>query len=611
MNKCDFCFKCLLFLLTLVFFIPAQAYENSSFQWAAGTSAKLQRGEVLEYHGYTIEAAQFPSPVESDRYNEAPAEPVEGFVGVNILKNGIFIAKVTLMQGDSYILPDGELRVTAKTLPARNGKEWLYESYTPWAVIEVNPRGKPDLQILIDTDEEKYVSSPSNEIVATLYIENSGQADVTNVDVDLETPLELKRGVLKYHYDMMKKGEAITEIIIFHTPIIQEQKMYRIVANVTGFDVKNIVYAAKSQKDIMITIEPERGLSLRKTTFSKLYLKDTAMVTLSLKNNGKETASNVTIKDSLPKEFKLIGNKTLNWIIDLPPGGEWTYRYLVKPIEANPDGIVFPSAIADYKIKMETYGIRSNQPKVRVNGPKIVLSKKTDVSEIEINETVNILKIMITAENKGNTPTKVFINDKLPENATIIDGNNTYEAFLEADKIISYNYSIKVDSAPPFNIPSANADYFELGTTGVKISTKSQELEIKVKEPEIILPEPTPEINSTSVNITVPVINQSFNNTNSSKSNNSTGLFKILDTIVSSIFACNNNSFFFACTSLGQNNSGNTTSTQTTLETTPENISSPVNESFNNTNSSENNNSTGLFNILDTIVSSIFTGNNS
>ncbi len=576
MNKKDFCFTGVLILLTLlVFFIPAQAYENSQLQWAPGTSAKLQRGETLIYNDYSIEAIQFPSPVESDRYNEAPAEPVEGFVGVNILKNGIFIAKVTLMQGDSYILPDGELRVTAKTLPARNGKEWLYESYTPWAVIEVNPRGKPDLQILIDTDEEKYVSSPSNEIVATLYIENSGQADVTNVDVDLETPLELKRGVLKYHYDMVKKGEAITEIIIFHAPIIQEQKMYRIVANVTGFDVKNIVYTAKSQKDIMITVEPERGLSLRKTTFSKLYLKDTAMVTLSLKNNGKETASNVTIKDSIPKEFKQIGNKTLNWIINLPPGGEWTYRYLVKPVEANPDGIVFPSAIADYKIKMETYGIRSNQPKVRVNGPKIVLAKKTDVTEIEINETVNILKIVVTAENMGNTPTKVFINDKLPENATIIDGNNTYEAFLEAGKIISYDYTVQVDSAPPFNIPSANADYFELGTSGMKISTASQEFEIKVKEPEILLPEPTPEIIPTPVNVTAPVINESLNYTNSSKNKNAEGFFKIIDNIISSFFSCNNSSLFFACNSFGQNNSVNTTSTYTTglPESTPENIS--------------------------------------
>lgn len=590
MNKRDFCFTCLLLLLTFVFFIPAQAYEESQLQWAQGTSAKLQRGDVLTYNGYTIEAVMFPSPVESDRYNEAPAEPVEGFVGVNISKNGVFISKTTLMLGDFYILPDGELRVIAKTLPARNGKEWLYESYTPWAVIEVNPRGIPDLQILIDTDEEKYVSSPSNEIVATLYIENSGQADLTNVDVDLETPLELKRGVLKYHYEIVKKGEAITETIIFHPPIIQEQKMYKIVANVTGFDVKDLYYSAISQKDITITIEPERGLSLRKTTFSKLYLKDTAMVTLSLKNNGKETASNVTIKDSIPKEFKLIGNKTFNWIIDLPAGGEWTYRYLVKPVEANKDGILFPSATADYKIGKETYGIRSNQPKVRVNGPKIVLSKKTDVSEIDINETVNILKIMVTAENTGNTPTQVFINDKLPENATIIEGNNTYEAFLEAGKKISYDYTVQVDSAPPFIIPSANADYFELGTTGMKISTKSQELEIKVKKPEIILPEPTPEIIPTPDNEFAPIINGSLNNTNSSENKNSTGLFNILDTILSSFFSCKENSLFFVCNSSDQNNSVSTNTTQTPSipESVHDNKPAPViNGSMNKMNSSD------------------------
>jgi len=103
MNKKYFCSISVLILLTLlVFFIPAQAYENSQLQWAQGTSSRLQRGEVLTYNGYTIEAFQFPSPVESNRYNETPAEPVEGFVGVNILKNGIFISKATLMLGDSY-----------------------------------------------------------------------------------------------------------------------------------------------------------------------------------------------------------------------------------------------------------------------------------------------------------------------------------------------------------------------------------------------------------------------------------------------------------------------------------------------------------------------------
>jgi len=336
-------------------------------------------------------------------------------------------------------------------------------------------------------------------------------------------------------------------------------------------------------------------------------LKDTAMITLSLKNNGKETVTNITIKDSLPKEFKLIGNKTLNWIIDLPPNGEWTYRYLVKPINANKDGIVFPSATADYKIKMETYGIRSNQPKVRVNGPRIVLVKKVDVTEIDINETVNILKIMVTAQNTGNTPTKVFINDMLPENSTIIDGNKTLEAFLEAGKNVSYNYSIQVESPPPITIPAANADYFELGTTGMKISTASQEFTIKVKEPEIVLPEPTSENIFIPENVPSPVINESLNNKNSTENKNAEGLFKIFDNILSSFFTCSNNSLFFTCNSLDQNNSVSPTSTHMTSlpESTPKIIPTPYNESALLINGSMNNKNSSEIKTLDDI-SNIF-----
>lgn len=146
--------------------IATADFESSQLQWTAGVSGKLVRGEVLTYKGYSVEAIAFPAPVESAKYAAEPEEPVEAFVGLNISKNGRFISTVALRLGESYVVPDGELKVTANELPPKNAKEWIFESYAPWAVIELNPRGTPRLGVSIQTDKDKYISSYTTEVVA-------------------------------------------------------------------------------------------------------------------------------------------------------------------------------------------------------------------------------------------------------------------------------------------------------------------------------------------------------------------------------------------------------------------------------------------------------------
>jgi hypothetical protein len=137
--------------------VGAQTFDSSQLQWRQGVSGRLIRGETLTYGGYSIEVTSFPAPVESAKYKPEPVEPVEPFVGLNISKDGSFIGAVALRLGESYIVPDGELKVTANELPAQNAKEWIFESYAPWAVIEMDPRGTPGLAVSIQTDEDQYV----------------------------------------------------------------------------------------------------------------------------------------------------------------------------------------------------------------------------------------------------------------------------------------------------------------------------------------------------------------------------------------------------------------------------------------------------------------------
>lgn len=495
--------------------------EGLQLQWTGGVSGKLMRGEVLTYKGYSVEVIDFPAPVESSKYKPEPEEPVTPFVGLNISKKGKFINRFVLGLSESYIIPDGELKVTAKELPAQNAREWLFESYAPWAIIELNPRGTPQLGVSIQTDKDKYTSSYTTDIVTTVILENTGSADAVNVDMAIPTELPIKKGNLKYHYDRIKIGESITESLTFTTPILTEQKTQTISANVSGYDVMDIPYTATSSKNISITSEVPVSLTIKKSTVDKMYLKDYTIVSLSIKNNGRYDADNVNITDYLPDGFRLLGSRSLNWVVDIPVGGEWDYRYTIRPVKANKEGVVFPAATVEFTFRNEFYSLQSNQPRIIVYGPGIALYKQTDVYEVNPGDTVTVTVI---AENTGSTPTRVSIMDTLPDKVTLISGSTVKEDFLEATRKIGFNYTIRVDSNEPITLPPATAEFFELGSKGRRLSANSQEFEIHIKSltktqtptphittpvPAVTLPKKTPEpalVTTTPVPAVTPAV---------------------------------------------------------------------------------------------------------
>lgn len=516
----------ILVLILSLFISCALAFETSQLQWEQGGSYTLRRGDVISAMNYSLKIIAFPSPVESDKYKEVPEEPVEPFVGLNLSKNGIYIGTIILRQGESYITPDGDLKITAKTLPAQNSIEWLFENYSPWAEIELAQRGIPGLSLTVDTDNTRYISSSDQDIVATVTLENAGSADAFNIDMVIDTELPVIKGKLKYHYDRLKAGEPIIETLTFSKPVITKQKTHSISAKVRANDVMDSIYTAESLANILITVEPVQSLSIQKSSSStKMYLKDYSMISLSLKNNGKYDIKSVTIKDSIPTGFKLLGNHTLRWVVDIPAGGEWDYRYLIKPLEPDKEGILFPVATAEFSEENELYSIRSNQPKIVVYGPKISLRKLTDVSEINPGDTVTVTVI---AENTGSTPTKIFINDTLPENASFVSGRTALEDYLEVNNAVNFSYMLQIDSGKPIKLPPATAVYYELGTMGEKKNTTSQEPEIGIKS--LPTPVPTQEIiieETVNVDFSQGNITNSSNGTNGSVIKNSPSIFDI------------------------------------------------------------------------------------
>lgn len=458
---------------------PAFAYDASSLQWGEGISGRLARGEELSYNGYTVKVIDFPAPVKSNSIG-GPAESVDTFVGFNISKNGQFLATAMLKQGDNFISPDGEMKITAKLLPSKDGTVWVYESYAPWADLEMNQRGIPAIEVLIETNYNEYISLENTEITASVTIRNTGSADLLNANSEIRTTLPLKRGVLKTHYESIKRGYSVTNSIVLDAPIVTELNNYEIIANATGYDIKDILYTAESSKNIAIVPAPDQIPTIRKNVNAKIYLEEYAMVSLSFKNNGNYELKNVSITDSIPDGFVLLSNNTMQWKFTLPPQGEWDTRYLIRPTQANKEGAVLPAANAEFRTQKEYYTIQSNQPSIVVHGPKISLSKQVDVSSIDQGDTVTVT---VSAENVGSTPTKISVKDLLPSEGTLVSGVTSLEDFLEAGKAARFSYSLRIDSEPPVRLPSATAEYNLLDTRSGTMTATSNEVEISKKVP--------------------------------------------------------------------------------------------------------------------------------
>ena len=479
-----------IFVVLLYFVNIAAAFDVNKLQWDNGKSGTLKRNEVISYMGYSIEVVGFNGPVESDRYKAVPIESVEPFVGLNLSKNGSFITETSLGQGESYVFPDGEFKVTAVELPPGSSKDWLFESYSPWAKLELNPRGKPKIDILMDSEDE-VLSAPNTEIVVKINLKNTGFADLTNVNMEIGTELPVLSGNLKYYYEILKKGGEITETITFSTPVVMDLKKYDIFVNVSGKDIKDISYNSVKLKTILIAPQAQKAPLLRKTMVSKMYMKDQILVNLYFKNNANYELNNVSIVDSVPKGFRQLSNNSLHWIVNIPANGEWNFRYLLKPTEANSKGLLFPPATADLKIMNEYYMIQSNRPDVVIYGPRIDLSKQADVSEISRGDAVTVTVVAI---NSGSTPSMVTIHDTIPSNAELISGTTDLEEYLEANKDMRFNYTIRSNSDGAIRLPRAIAEYYELGSEGTKINTTSQELIIKIKSLQTPAPAPVPTV---------------------------------------------------------------------------------------------------------------------
>ncbi len=210
-------------------------------------------------------------------------------------------------------------------------------------------------------------------------------------------------------------------------------------------------------------------------------------VTIGVTNYQNYEITGLNLTDSSGRQFS-VENQSLSWIFDLKPYETKEFKYTAK---ASRTGILkHPPALLTYSDMNRTWHLRSASPSTEVHGHCVQILKKTDKPVISPGENATVT---VTIRNSGDMPSRVRINDTLPENSTLIKGSMFYEGVLSPKDAAAISYDISINVSGQVQLPPPEMYLNGREDEGCNAPILSR---ITVKEPSIQVEE---------TNITVPV----------------------------------------------------------------------------------------------------------
>jgi uncharacterized repeat protein (TIGR01451 family) len=437
----------LYFLLIIICLNTASAYDEDDLEWACGNSKEISLGETISNGNYTVEAYNFPT---SDR-NEIQ------FVGIRLYKDGVLVSDQTLVEGEHYI-HDDEIRITVLEFSTQPSKWTTDIPEEPWAKIKMEPMGVPRFDVGFETDKDDY-SAYSSSIEMGLVIQNTGDSEAHNVDIHIDSDgLEMIGGKAHHHCHNLEKGKRVdgkTDTLSldpitlrFGVPSVIEDTIFNITVNIECYDLRGVKY---SYSDLHL-VKVSGMFRVSKSINDNIYINEIATVTITLRNDGTHPLNSIKVSDTLPPDFELNDNSTLQWELDIGAGECRSFAYSLKPMQPNEAGYAIPAAIAEWTDDGRTYSMRSDSPNIAVYGPKIELSKTVNPSTIDED---GVVTVTIEVKNTGNVLASVDVADYLPETAVLTDGVTGNEMILRTDETQRFSYNMKINTTGSVELPPA------------------------------------------------------------------------------------------------------------------------------------------------------------
>ncbi len=437
-------------------------FGENDIEWGTGTNGTLYRGDTLMSGNYTVKAVEFSAPVPGIKNlqgNIVPDGVVEPMVNLEIYKSGTLVSTTVLkLNGEPYIDPDYEYRISTLEFLQRSSRNWVYEYYKPWVTVSIQERAKPELQVSIDTNNTEFTSLNDKLIRAKVIITNTGQAFARNVEVNFSSgELKLVGGDVKQYYQRIDNNSVQSYMVTLAVPESLDDRLYDLRADARGYDVTGEEYTASTILSITVNPNPDY-FTISKSAKDRIYLGDNDTVHLIVSNRGSYDMRDISLQDSINENFSLEQNSSLHWVIPLlKPGQDWETKYTIRALNTNPDGFEIPEATARFTINGESVMASSEKNTIIVNGPIIILNKTVDMDVAYINEDV---KVTVSVNNIGNIPTKVEVNDSLPQGVSFVSGQTSLDTtFLELNTPQEFSYIIRRSTEGEVRLSAAVANY--------------------------------------------------------------------------------------------------------------------------------------------------------
>jgi uncharacterized repeat protein (TIGR01451 family) len=455
-----------LFLVLFCLVYQASAYSSADIEWEFIKTATLHWGDSVTVDNYVITA---------DDFNKG------GYAYITIYKDNKYMTSGALKLSDNVICRDtvngDDIKVYASALSLKVDS-WTGNLIDPAVKVQIYRRGLPDLEVKLKIEKDSYdptrLSTP-RFIEGNVTVKNVGDAKASNVVLNVDTAgLKIAEGKLTQTLFSLEKGES-TKLLDFklQIPLLWGEEDYKIVAQANANDINSEKHIFNDTK--IITIRPKSEVSLTKSCTGKIYMDETAYVSLIARTTGPYALNSVLISDLQTDDLELEDNVQTKKTMSLNAQETTTaIEYTLKPIK--PGKFKLPKATATFTVDGKKYIFESDAPVIEVNGPYIVLEKKVNVTSF--NPGDNVL-VTISVKNEGNRDANVKIEETLPEGASFVSGVMTFDDVVNANKIQSISYVLKLENKTDVKLPATFAKFIDLeGYKGEKISNMP---EIKLK----------------------------------------------------------------------------------------------------------------------------------
>lgn len=441
--------------------IPALAYTVDDIEWEdnANKTGTLTWGSKLTVDDYVIKVEDFNK---------------EGFVSISVSRNNQVKAISPLRVGESlsYLDKDNgdDIRVTVDSVNL-NIDPWTGNMVDPKAAVKVYKRAYPKMKIEIITDKDTYDPrlAGSSIITATIKIKNEGDAEAYTMDVEIDPKgMEQTSGKLKYSFTTVEEDEVIEPIVVkFKAAEYWDQTKVDFKVTTRSKDINNQIHSHNQIKTL--TIEPVVELIITKTIAEEIYMDRAAYVGVSVYNKGIYSVSAATVTDALSEYFELQDNANQQTTVSFAPGETKAelFRYALKPTKTGE--ITIPATTATFTGpdgKVHTF--KSETPKVKVNGPNIILTKAVSPSSVNPGKEATVT---VTVHNQGNRDASVTTSESLPSSVSFVSGDLEFKEVMKGGKSATYSYVIRTKQAGDIKLPATTATFIDMeGYKGERIS---------------------------------------------------------------------------------------------------------------------------------------------